>query len=71
MPKSFENVGVSERWHLETDWPLRIGMAQVLATEFLKNEWGACDLTRTSLWIKTGNSDRPFIYVGIHGFFCT
>ena len=44
-------------------------MAQVLATEFLKNEWGACDLTRTSLWIKTGNSDRPFIYVGIHGFF--
>jgi hypothetical protein len=44
-------------------------MSQMLTSEFLKNNWGACDLTRTSLWRKTGNVDKPFIYIGIHGFF--
>ena len=53
----------------DTDWPYRIGMSQMLSSEFLKNGWGACDLTRTSLWRKTGISEQPFIYVGIHGFF--
>jgi hypothetical protein len=41
----------------------------VLVHHFIKNKWGACDITRTSLWKKTGNQDMPYINVGIHGFF--
>jgi len=44
-------------------------MSNQLVDFFISNGWGACDITRKSLWRKTGNTDNPYIYVGIHGFF--
>ena len=54
---------------VDTDWINRIKTSWQLVEYFIDQQWGASDVTRTSLWRRTGNEKVPSIYVGIHGFF--
>ena len=54
---------------VDTDWINRIKTSWQLVEYFIEQQWGASDVTRTSLWRRTGNEKVPYIYVGIHGFF--